>query len=183
MNCICKWFLAQTHFLAWKCFLHRYTKGFCHEKKHVNCFPTYIQRVFICTCDFHCEFVSSVSACMQCKIAAISQQKCVVLCVSWALGKFGYWVLQRHICLPVPSEMLQCLQLWWLVFPGVLPAGRWLGQSFNPNQTLVFYLYHYYGLAWGFHSMSSPGSLWVVTLSVSNINLYKILQICWAVWM
>ena len=50
-----------------------------------SCFPTYIQRVFICTWDFHCKFTSSVSACMQFEIVANITAKCVTLCVSWAL--------------------------------------------------------------------------------------------------
>ena len=59
MNCVCKWFLAQTWYWGQKCFLHRHTEGFCHKKKHVNCFPIYTE-------GFHLHLWFLLPICIQC---------------------------------------------------------------------------------------------------------------------
>ena len=54
------------------------------------------------------------------------------------LGKF--WVLLRHICLPVPSIELQCLQLWWLVFPWCPSCRQVTGLEFPLQPDIIFIL-------------------------------------------
>ena len=54
------------------------------------------------------------------------------------LGNF--WVLQRFICLLVPSVVLWCQQLWWLVFPLCPPCRLVTGPEFLPQSDIIFLL-------------------------------------------
>ena len=63
-------------------------------------------------------------------------------------------------------------------FPGVHPAGRWLGQNFYRNQTPLFNIYKCCKSAPGFHTVSCTGPWWVVIFwYMSNFDLYNILEI------
>ena len=71
------------------------------------------------------------------------------------------WVLQRLICLLLPSIMLQS---WQLLFPWCSSYRLVTGPKFLPQPDIIFYQHHYYQLAPGFDN-----------------DLYKVWHICWAV--
>ena len=81
---------------------------------------------------------------------------------SWVRGLWGF----ENAHLLIPFAVLQCLQLWWLVFPWCLSCRKVTGPEFLPQPVIIFCLPNCYRDAPGFHSISRPGSQRVVTLLV-----------------
>ena len=83
------------------------------------------------------------------------------------LGCGKFWALQSHMSPSTLCSTAVSASLMAIVFMvSILQAGDWARFS-TPARHFFFYLHYYYGLAPGFHSVSCPGSQWVVILLVS----------------
>ena len=63
---------------------------------------------------------------------------CLYVLKLFFLGLGKFWVLQRHICFPISSVVLWCLQSWQLVFSWCPSCRQVTGPEFLPMWEIIF---------------------------------------------